>query len=218
MHPIFLNYIHILIIAVHFLLTPIRRKYILSAVHDSYIRKPLFHRTHRQNEGRSSHHASLCSSQSLFRKRLTIHRSVLLHRRLQRFFGSYIFHFMECLIQSRTDQVGHTCIKDGKFLPCSLFYIEDFGYQRTTLTYHCTSQFKMQCLIRTQFQLSGIGSKVILEIRDSLTVGVSVINTQTTTYIDMFYQNSSCFQFVLQLIDTIAEATKSPISRICEPM
>ena len=74
MHPIFLNYIHILIIAVHFLLTPIRRKYILSAVHDSYIRKPLFHRTHRQNEGRSSHHASLCSSQSLFRKRLTIHR------------------------------------------------------------------------------------------------------------------------------------------------
>ena len=66
----------------------------------------------------------------------------------------------------------------------------------------------MQGLIRTQFQLSGIGSKVILEIRDSLTVGVSVINTQTTTYIDMFYQNSPCFQFVLQLIDTIAEGYK----------
>ena len=115
---------------------------------------------------------------------------------------------MECLIQSRTDQVGHTCIKNGKFLPRSLFYIEDFGYQRTTLTYHSTSQLKMQCLIRTQFQLSGIGSKVILEIRDSLTVGVSVINTQTTTYVDMFYQDSSCFQFVLQLIDTIAEGYK----------
>ena len=93
MHPIFLNYIHILIVAVHFLLTPIRRKYILSAVHDSCIRKPLFHRTHRQNEGRSSHHASLCSSQSLFRKRLTIHRSVLLHRRLPMVLQKLYFPF-----------------------------------------------------------------------------------------------------------------------------
>ena len=80
MHPIFLNYIHILIVAVHFLLTPVRRKYILSAVHDSCIRKPLFHHKHQQSEGLSSHHASLCSGQLLFRKHPTIHRSVLLHR------------------------------------------------------------------------------------------------------------------------------------------
>ena len=44
---------------------------------------------------------------------------------LQWFFGSNIFHFMECLIQSRTDKIGHTCIQDGKFLPCALFYIQN---------------------------------------------------------------------------------------------
>ena len=37
-------------------------------------------RRQQESEGLSSHHASLCSGQLLFRKHPTIHRSVLLHR------------------------------------------------------------------------------------------------------------------------------------------
>ena len=113
---------------------------------------------------------------------------------------------MVCLIQSRTDQIGHTCIEDGKFLLGSLLHIQHFRYQRTALPHDGTPQFKMKCLIRTQFQLSGIGGKIIFEVRDSLTVGMAVIYPQTTTDIYMFYQNPMRFQLVLQFIDTIAQS------------
>ena len=115
---------------------------------------------------------------------------------------------MVSLIQSRTNQVCHTCIEDGEFLLGSLLYIQYFGYQRTALSYHRTSQFEVQCLIRAQFQLSGIGSKVALEIGNGLTVRMSVVNTQATADIDVFYQNMTRFQFILQFIHTVAERDK----------
>ena len=112
---------------------------------------------------------------------------------------------MMCLIKSRTDQIRHPGIEYGKFLVYPLLHIQHFRDKRATLPHHSASQFKVQSLVRPQLQLSGIRREITLEIRNRLTVGVIIINAQSTTYIDMFHKYLTRLKPVLQLVHTIAK-------------
>ena len=67
---------------------------------------------------------------------------------------------------------------------------------------------ELECLIRTKFQMLGISREVILKIRYCLTVGMLIINTQSTAYIDMLDADATSFQLVLQFIHTIAQGNE----------
>ena len=54
----------------------------------------------------------------------------------------------------------------------------------------------------------GISREIIFEIRYCLTVGMLIINAQSTTYIDMLDADAMCFQLVLQFIYTIAQGNE----------
>ena len=66
----------------------------------------------------------------------------------------------------------------------------------------------MKRLIRTKFQAIVVRFKIAFEIGYRLTVGMSVINAETTPHIDMFNAYLTSFKPVLQFIDTIAQSYK----------
>ena len=113
---------------------------------------------------------------------------------------------MISLIQCRTNQIRHTGIENGKFLISSLFYIKHTGNQRTALPRYGTPQFKMERLIGTQFQVLGIGIKIIFEVRYRLAVRMLIINPQSATYIDVLDADAMRFQFILQFVHTVAKS------------
>ena len=63
----------------------------------------------------------------------------------------------------------------------------------------------MEGLTRLQLQLLGVSVEVSLEVRNGHTVGVRVVDTQTTTHVDVLYADAVADEFLLQLVDTIAE-------------
>ena len=55
----------------------------------------------------------------------------------------------------------------------------------------------MERLTWTELQLTGVSVEVSLEVRNGHTVGVSVVHTQTTAYVDMFHADAMTVEFVL---------------------
>ena len=72
--------------------------------------------------------------------------------------------------------------------------------------YNSTTQFKVQCLTVTQFEFFCVSVEVGFEIRDWQAVGMFVVYTQASAYIDMFHMYAVTLQFILQLIHAIAES------------
>ena len=62
---------------------------------------------------------------------------------LVRLVATYVLYLVQSLIEGRTDQVGHTCIYDGKLLGCALLDIKRLGDERTHLTHYCTAQLEV---------------------------------------------------------------------------
>ena len=62
---------------------------------------------------------------------------------LCRFIARDVLYLMICLIEGRSDQVGHTCIYDGKLLGCALLDIKSLGDERTHLTHYGTAQLEV---------------------------------------------------------------------------
>ena len=84
---------------------------------------------------------------------------------------------MVCLIQCRTNEVGHAGIYYGKLFVSALFYVQHFCYQASALSYNGASQFEVQSLFGMQLQMFAIGCKVCGEIGYCLTVRMLVIDT-----------------------------------------
>ena len=62
---------------------------------------------------------------------------------LHRFIARNVLYLVICLIEGRADQVGHTCIYNGKLLGCALLDIESLGDERTHLTHYGTAQLEV---------------------------------------------------------------------------
>ena len=76
---------------------------------------------------------------------------------LLRSIGSDVLYLMECLVECGTNQIRHTCIENSKLLISALLYIQNLCNKRTALPHYRTPQFKMKCLIRTEFQAVIVG-------------------------------------------------------------
>ena len=66
----------------------------------------------------------------------------------------------------------------------------------------------MKCLIRTEFQAVIVGFEIAFEIGYRLTVGMSVINAESTAHINVFDTYLTGFKFVQQFVDTITQSHK----------
>ena len=112
------------------------------------------------------------------------------------------------LIESRTDEVCHTGIEDGKLFACSLLHIGYPTDEAAALSYYGASQLEVQGLSRQQAQVLVIGSKVICEIRNREVVGMMIVNAQSATYIDMFANDVVLHEQFLQFVHTVTKGHK----------
>ena len=115
---------------------------------------------------------------------------------------------MICLVQSRTDEVGHTCIEDGELLVGALLHISHLTDQATALSYHRTTQFEVKFLIRIKFQELVVSGEVFRKVRDRQMIRMTVVDTQTTSYIDMLANDVMLHQLVLEFVHTVAKSRK----------
>ena len=94
---------------------------------------------------------------------------------------------MISLIECGADEVGHSCINDGKLFSNTLFDIKGLGDKRATACNHRSTQFEMNLLIRTEFEEFGVGVEIVFEVGDGYTIRMLIVNTQSTTYVDILY-------------------------------
>ena len=77
---------------------------------------------------------------------------------------------------------------------------------------HCptTERPNSKCkrLIRTELQAVIVGFKIAFEVGYRLTVGMPVVNAETTAHVDVPDTYPAGFELIQQLVDTVAQSHK----------
>lgn len=108
-------------------------------------------------------------------------------------------------IEGRADELGHAAIDDGEALAGSLLDIEHARDEAATLGHDATTQLEVEGLPGIQAQVLAEHLEVGVEVGDVLVVGVTVVDTQASTYVDAADGVLAALEELGELVHTVAQ-------------
>ena len=124
---------------------------------------------------------------------------------LAAFLGREVLNLVAGSVEGGADEVGHTGVDDDKLLDGALLDVEHSADERATLAHDGSAQLEVELLTGTQLQIALEGGEVGFQIGQGMSVGVFVVDAQTSAYVDVGEDDAVAFEHLLQLVDAQAE-------------
>ncbi len=98
------------------------------------------------------------------------------------------------VIEGRTDEFCHPGIKDGELPRDSFLYVKHSRYQCASRSDNAASRFEMDCLSGIQVEMAGKGFEIAFEIGDGQMVGMLVIDSKPSSYIEVSHRKGAALE------------------------
>ena len=109
------------------------------------------------------------------------------------------------VVQGRADEVGHAGIDHGETFGATVLNVEDACDETAALSDYRTAELEVELLSLAETQMVAESLEVTLEVGYGMAVRISIIDAETSAYVDGGECHTLSFPFILKTVDGVAK-------------